>query len=71
MRKFGKLTWCLAFRVELNLANGTYELHPAPEEGAVADLSPVGAEPEQAEDLFATSPREGDVDASELAATVT
>nr|XP_034570510.1 uncharacterized protein LOC117835250 [Setaria viridis] len=42
---------------ELNLADGTYELHPTPE-GAVAELQPIGAEPEQAEDPFATSPRE-------------
>nr|XP_034594033.1 uncharacterized protein LOC117855764 [Setaria viridis] len=46
---------------EVNLANGTYELHPAPEEEAVADLHHTGVEPvpEQAEDQFANYPCKG------------
>lgn len=63
----------LKANLELNLADGTYELHLAPEEGAVAGLHHIGAEPipEQAEHQFANSPCEGVVDASELAASGT
>ena len=42
---------CIAFRVELNLADGTYELHPAPEEDSAEDqLHPFEGEPESAQD---------------------
>ena len=41
----------LHFRVELNLADGTYELHPAPEEDpAEEQLYPGEGEPEPAQD---------------------
>nr|XP_034578678.1 uncharacterized protein LOC117842366 isoform X3 [Setaria viridis] len=41
----------------VNIADGTYELHPTPEEEAVADLHHAEVEPvlEQAEDQFANS----------------
>ena len=47
------------FRVELNLADGTYELHPVPEDGAVAEPPTAGAEVEPSEDQFASTPLEG------------
>ena len=50
-----------AFHVEVNIADGTYELHPTPEEEAVADLHHAEVEPvpEQAEDQFGNSECEG------------
>ena len=50
---------CIAFRVELNLADGTYELHLVPEDEVVAEQPPAGVEPVHAEDQFATAPLEG------------
>ena len=45
-------SFALAYHVELNIADGTYELHPTQEEEAVADLHHARVEPvpEQAED---------------------
>nr|XP_034578675.1 uncharacterized protein LOC117842366 isoform X1 [Setaria viridis] len=56
---------------EVNIADGTYELHPTPEEEAVADLHHAEVEPvlEQAEDQFANSECEGEDDVSEFAAS--
>ena len=50
---------CIAFRVELNLADGMYELHLVPEDEVVAELPTAGAEAEHAEDSFASTPIEG------------
>ena len=52
---------CIASRVELNVADGTYELHPTSEEEAVADLHHVGVEPmtEQVEYPFTNPKSEG------------
>ena len=38
------------FRVELNLADGTYELHPAPEEDPAEELHPFEGELEPEQD---------------------
>ncbi|XP_034604906.2 uncharacterized protein [Setaria viridis] len=56
---------------EVNIADGTYELHPTPEEEAVADLHHAEVEPvlEQAEDQFANSECEGEDDVSVFAAS--
>nr|XP_034600931.1 uncharacterized protein LOC117861475 [Setaria viridis] len=56
---------------EVNIADGTYELHPTPEEKVVADLHHAEVEPvlEQAEDQFANSECEGEDDVSEFAAS--
>nr|XP_034601944.1 uncharacterized protein LOC117862562 isoform X1 [Setaria viridis]TKW03016.1 hypothetical protein SEVIR_7G042320v2 [Setaria viridis] len=52
---------CAWTAAEVNFANGTYELHLAPEEEAAADLHHTGVEPvpEQAEDQFANSKCDG------------
>ena len=50
---------CIAFPVELNLADGTYELHPVLEDEVVAELLPAGTEAESTEDQFTSTPLEG------------
>nr|TKW31262.1 hypothetical protein SEVIR_2G093900v2 [Setaria viridis] len=44
---------------ELHLADGTYELHPAPEDGAVAEPPIPEAEATPAKDQFPSTPLEG------------
>lgn len=39
-----------AYHVEVNIADGTYELHPTPKEEHTAELHHVGAEPEPDQD---------------------
>ena len=46
-------------RVELRLADGFYELHPAPEDEGVAELPPPEADAVQAEEQLPSSLFEG------------
>ena len=53
------LTPCIAFRVALHLADGVYELYPAPEDEVAAELPPPEAEAVQAEEQLPSSSFEG------------
>ena len=53
------LTPCIAFRVELHLADGFYELHPTPEDEAATEPPLPEAEAAQAEEQLPSSLFEG------------